>query len=305
VSSQALIRYLKWIVAIVIILATIGLFAWYISNNPEVLETITSLNPIVILLLTIGYVLTLLANAFVLYCSLHLLGKRVPLIENVALTGYSSIVNFFGPLQSGPGFRAVYLKRMHSVKLRDFLFVSIIFYGFFGLMNGLTIGAVAAFRFGQIAALLWSIFALAIFLLAGWMIHKKYPDLIPRLRLFAKNKNFWLVGLGAFLLIAATVFIYHTELAFVYSGVSIFQSIVYTAAANLALFVSLTPGALGIRESFLILSQQLHNIPSDAIVSASVIDRAFYVIFLLVMFVLLLAVDAKRRLRFSADKLAE
>ncbi len=296
-SNKKLIRYIKWFLSVAIIIATFGLFAWYITTKPEVLKVVFSLQLGTLILLCLGYTMTIAANAFVLYYSLRLLRKRVPLLENIILTGYSSIVNFFGPLQSGPGFRAVYLKRMHKVKIRDFLFVSIIFYGFFGLINGMVIGIISAIHFGQVALLLWVAAAIIILALGGWMLHTKYPDLISRMRIFMQRKDFWYIGLGALLLSAATVFTYYFELLTVHPDTSLFQTIVYTAAANLALFVSLTPGALGIRESFLVLSQQLHQIPSDAIVGASVIDRAFYVIFLLGMLLILLAMNVKKRLR--------
>jgi uncharacterized membrane protein YbhN (UPF0104 family) len=72
------------------------------------------------------------------------------------------------------------------------------------------------------------------------------------------------------------------------------QSVIYAAAANLALFVSLTPGAIGFRESFLLLTRQLHQIPNDIVFAASIIDRAFYVVFLLVLFVVLLLFTGNR-----------
>src|SRR3546814_18562946 len=87
--------------------------------------------------------------------------------------------------------------------------------------------------------------------------------------------NVLYIGLGALLLSAATAAAYFIELTHVDPSVTIWQTIVSTAAANLALFVSLTPGAIGFRESFLLLSQQLHGIPTDSIIGASFIDRAF------------------------------
>ena len=67
----------------------------------------------------------------------------------------------------------------------------------------------------------------------------------------------------------------------------------YTGAANFALFVSLTPGAIGIRESFLFFSQRLNHITNAAIVGANVLDRTVYVIFLGLIFIVLLIIRGK------------
>jgi uncharacterized membrane protein YbhN (UPF0104 family) len=73
----------------------------------------------------------------------------------------------------------------------------------------------------------------------------------------------------------------------------------YTGAANLALFVSLTPGAIGFRESFLYFSQSLHHITTAQILSANLIDRAVYVIFLLLLLLVVLIMHVGKRLRLK------
>jgi uncharacterized membrane protein YbhN (UPF0104 family) len=110
-----------------------------------------------------------------------------------------------------------------------------------------------------------------------------------------KDKNFWLIGAGALGLTLSSGLAYFVELTQIAGHINIGQVLVYTATANLSLFVSLTPGAIGFRETFLILSQQLHAIPTNTIFAASVVDRAFYVAFLLVMFVVLLAINGHKK----------
>jgi uncharacterized membrane protein YbhN (UPF0104 family) len=122
----------------------------------------------------------------------------------------------------------------------------------------------------------------------------------PRIREFfatldIAKRSFWLIGLGAILLLLVTVGIYFSEIIHIDASVSLWQVIIYAAAANLALFVSLTPGAIGIRESFLLLSQQLHHIDTTTVVGASIIDRAFYVGFLGLLFVILLAINSRQQ----------
>jgi uncharacterized membrane protein YbhN (UPF0104 family) len=59
----------------------------------------------------------------------------------------------------------------------------------------------------------------------------------------------------------------------------------------------MTPGAIGFREAFLAFTQRLHGIDTTNIVSASLIDRAVYVAFLGLLFVLILGLHADRRFR--------
>ncbi|HZL07693.1 MAG TPA: hypothetical protein VFC50_00680, partial [Candidatus Dormibacteraeota bacterium] len=83
------------------------------------------------------------------------------------------------------------------------------------------------------------------------------------------------------------------------------QAMSYSGAANFALFVSLTPDAIGFRETFLVFSHRLHHVSTANILSANVIDRGAYVIFLLLLFVVVLSLHAKDRLRLSSLKLGD
>lgn len=284
--------------AVLVIGLTLGLFGYYLATHPSAVETVVSLSPLTLLLLLLAYIATLIANAYILKVSLRLMNTRVGLFENIALSGYSSIINFFGPLQSGPGFRAIYLKQRYGVSFKRFLSVAVLFYGWFALINGLVLAGAVLFTASE-STLLPLI--LGIVLVAGLLVcvaALKIPRITSALRSFKlTDRNVLYIGLGALLLSAATVAAYHLELTHVDANIALPQSVVYAAAANLALFVSLTPGAIGFRESFLLLSQQLHGISTDTVIAASIIDRAFYVIFLLALFVVLLLFGVRTRFK--------
>lgn len=293
---------LRVVVMVVVIVATFGIFGYYLTSHPEVVRSITSLSPITLVLLTIGYLLTVIANGFVLSVSLKMLGKRVSFAENFALTGYSSVVNFFGPLQSGPGVRAAYLKKRHDVKLKKFFYVTVIFYGFFALINtAIIVIALLVSQFANPLAVFVICLAIAILAALLWTVAQKNSRLKQIIRSMRfTSPHFWMIGLGALALSLATNAIYFVELTHASATVSVWQTVIYTAAANLALFVSLTPGAIGFRESFILITQQLHNIPTETVISASIIDRAFYVVFLLVLFVCLLLAGVRSRIGKSS-----
>jgi len=288
----------KWIRLILIILivgTTFGIFGNYLATHPEVIDQLVSLSPTSLLLLTLAYIGTILANAYVLSVSLRMIGKRVGFLENASLTGYSSVINFFGPLQSGPGVRAAYLNQRHGVAVRKFLYATVVFYGFFAFINALILLTALVLRTpGNLATLLiFSVLLMSISAVALIL------NLSVRARLLAKSvkltdRNFWFIGIGAAALSLCTSLAYFVELQHVEPATTFMQTVVYAAAVNIRLYVSLTPGAIGFRESFLFLTQQLHQISNDTILAASIIDRAFYVVFLLVLFVVLLLITGSR-----------
>jgi uncharacterized membrane protein YbhN (UPF0104 family) len=108
--------------------------------------------------------------------------------------------------------------------------------------------------------------------------------------------NITLIFGATLLQLALQAVIFGIELHNVDPGVSIGQIMSYTGVANLAIFVALTPGAIGIRESFLLFSQNLHHINSSTIVAAHVTDRAIYLLFLGILFVLVISLHAKDKL---------
>jgi uncharacterized membrane protein YbhN (UPF0104 family) len=62
------------------------------------------------------------------------------------------------------------------------------------------------------------------------------------------------------------------------------------------MFVSITPGAIGFREAFLVFSRNLHHISNTTIVAANIIDRSVYLILLIILAILIIATHAGRRL---------
>lgn len=298
---------LKKIAVVSIVVVTFGVFIYYLATHPKLLNTITTLNPGILVLLTIGYTLFTIVNSIVLFASLKFLSRNVSFLENILLTGYSSIVNFFGPLQSGPGFRAIYLKKRHNVSFKDFIITSLIFYLFFALINSLILTVAAVITLSLIPLLVAITVGLVVLFVASSILKKRQPDMLNRFlkKTRLHNPYFWLIGLGALALCVVTTLTYWVELYHVNPSVTAAQAMVYTSAANLSLFVSLTPGAIGFREAFLLLSEQLHHIPQTTIIGASVIDRAFYVMFLLILFVILLIVNSRKRLGIIGTKSRE
>jgi len=276
--------------SLAVLLLTIAAFSYYIAKHPSLLDQLRHMRLSLLAVLLGMYVVFTVSLVFILAASLRIIGVRMPMHENFLLTSYSSIVNFFGPLQSGPGVRLVYLRKKYNVTVRNFMFATFLYYGFFALFSGLFL-TVTALQWWQTAGVMAGIVAASL-------------AVIARQRRKVAGAHFSAEGIVALAL--ATLFqvlvvavIYFTELRSVHAHVTFAQAMTYTGAANFALFTSLTPGAIGFRESFLLFSQRLHHIDSSHVLAASVIDRTVNVAFLGLLFLVTVGLHAQRR--FSAQ----
>lgn len=258
-------------IGFLIILLTISAFVWYIRVNPGALDPLKSAPLYLIPLLISMYVVFLTTNFFITVVTIARSGKRYPLKASFLLTIYSTLVNFFGPLQSGPGFRAVYLKKKIGLKIKDYSLITMLYYGAFLVIS-------LFMMFGLYYPMLSGVLILAIVTGGLWLFrNQKISTLI---------KNSLIIGLVTLAQVLIIACIYYLELRVTGPTPSISSTLAYTGSANLALFVAFTPGAIGIRESFIIFSQSLHGIPTEQIVNASLLDRSVYIVFLGFLFIL-------------------
>lgn len=285
-------RRIRSIVAIIVLIITAVLFVRYFDSHPQYwhqLQHISRWTVVWVLLLNavMMSVLVLITDA-----SLRLCGKRINWRENFLLTSYSSIVNFFGPLQSGPGVRAIYLKSRHQIRLRDYTLASLLALGLFAFFSALFM-FVGMRPWWQTTLVLVLVGASSWLVIRWFLKHDKKPS---ESQFSLRGKVLAALIALAFLQVVITAAWYYVELRAVNPNISVSQSMSYAGTANFALFVSVTPDAVGIREAFLVFSQHIHHVSTANIVSANVIDRAAYVIFLALLFLVVLSLHAKQKL---------
>ncbi len=285
-------RKIRNIAAIVILVATVVLFVWYFLKHPEYWHELRQVSPwtivwVILLNAVMVGVLMLIGDVSIRMC-----GKRLKWRENFLLTSYSSIANFFGPLQSGPGVRAAYLKTKHQVRLRDYTLATLIALGLFAFWSALFL-FIGTRPWWQTAGALLLVAGASYFVIRLFLKRDKKPaesqfhlsgELLAKLILFT------------FLQVCVTVGWYYVELKAVNPDIHFSQAMSYAGAANFSLFVSITPDGVGIREAFLLFSQNIHGVSTQDIVSANVIDRAAYMIFLGLLFLVVLAMHGREYL---------
>lgn len=252
-----------------VIIITALLFYIYIKGHPEVTDSLRSIPFWLIPVVLLFYTMILLTNIVITVTTIKMCEKTYSLKDSLQLTIYSTLINFFGPLQSGPGFRAVYLKKKINLSIKEYTKATLVYYLFFAIIS-------LVFLFGMKYKLL----TLAGVIVATYLVHKALKKVFSRI----SPNLLIIIFLATLVQIASVTILYYAELKSLGYSFGLAQILAYTGAANLALFVALTPAAIGIRESFLLLSSSIHGIPAAAIVSAGLVDRAIYFIFLIILF---------------------
>lgn len=289
-------RHVKNVLIVVILVLTLTVFIRFFAVHPEYLKQLANISPwwiVAVVALNIPMIglLMLIYNTCLEFCNKHLDRQ-----ENFLLTSYSSILNFFGPLQSGPGLRAAYLKTRHQVRLRDYTLATLIYYGMFAFFSAL---------FLLVGTLAWwqtTLALLAVIVFSGILVHRfvKRDKKKSDSQFHLHGRTVCKLLIVTFLQVLLTAVTYFVELKAINPHIGWGQAVSYAGAANFALFVSLTPDAIGFREAFLVFSQRIHHVSTADIFSANVIDRSSYAIFLGLLFLVVLATHAKDKLRLRS-----
>jgi uncharacterized membrane protein YbhN (UPF0104 family) len=285
-------KNLRIAVGIFIVLLTIAEFAYYLSRHTYLLKQLAHLSPAIIVWIILLYGVMLGALVLIMQASLRICRVAMGVRDNLLLNMYSLFINFFLIGQAGPGLRAAYLKKNYGLLVRKYIFVTLIYYACYSIVAALLMlaGSSAPWFLSVLAAVvLGGISFCAVFL---YMRRKKMDS--DGLSLNSTTLSYLM--LATLFQVIIQISIYFIELHSVNSHVTLKQTMAYTGVANFALFVGLTPGAIGIRESFLVFSQRLHHISSANIVSANIIDRSVYLLFLGILFVAIAGLHVKRKL---------
>ena len=278
--------FLRSIAIIAVLLTTSCAAVYYFTHHPEVGHQLQTTSLIVVVVILGLYLAGVTALALITIATVRLCHIKLSSRESLLLTAYSSIVNFFGPLQSGPAFRAIYLKTKHGLNLKKYAGATLMYYFFYGSFSVILLLS---------GVLKWWLVPVVVSGAVVTYVLLQQPVVSKRLQGIDK-RGWYFLALATLLQIIIVTVIYYVELQTVAPGTQVSQAIIYSGAANLSLFVSLTPGAIGFRESFLLFSQQLHHVSNSAIVAANILDRTLYVVLLLVLAIFIFGTHAWRQL---------
>jgi uncharacterized protein (TIRG00374 family) len=251
--------------------------------------------------------------------------KKMKLMESIYVAILSAIGNFFGPLLGGTTIRALYLKKNHNLPYSYFTSTLAGYYLIlFSVNNLLAIISLLLLDSSSYRNSLLLFFSVWLVVLVGLMFarlpDRKKVTKIDRGRI---AKYFWnalyevesgwhqllrsprslpkmtSLALGGFFVTYATTFVEFKALDI---NISLAALGLYTVISISSMLISLTPGAIGIRESLLLLTSSAMGVSNAEILQVSIIDRGAS---FLVLFILYVALKLMKQTKGLTKKNAE
>lgn len=263
----------------------------------------------IVLLIFIQFLRILLTGLFT-KLTLQAFEKKITISETNYLSIVTTAGNFFGPLLGGTSIRAVYLKNKHKFQYSKFmstlygyylitfttysligmLALSVV-YVQFGSLDGMKLVGLfllATFSAGTIALSLptkygYMLSGIRIMKLLrkqivtavdGWGLIRKHPGLVHRLIILS------VAVLGVASLESLVLYrLFSTD-------VFLPSVILYTALGAFSMLISITPGAIGIKEGFYLLISSTLLLDNTQVIQMATVDRSVTFIILIFMLVL-------------------
>lgn len=298
----------------IITLITYGIFIWYFVANIDSFKTLLTISIWPLIGIAIFKLISIHNSGQFMKSILRVYSKNIPAREAFYIALLSSMGNFFGPYLGGPGVRAVYLKKKYKLSYTDFAstlsgyyIISFFVYSLIGIlalvliniqtkeyswvmylvMLGWLVGTIIIAEVHNIdrflgviekrVPILHGLFTRLNLVLKGWGLVRENRPLF-----FKLNK---LTIYGFLITLASTYF----QFVVIRAHTSLLAMSLYVVLTNLSILVSITPGAIGIREAIFIFSSSLLGLNVDQIIQLGIIGRG---ITFVVMFVVYLGFKA-------------
>ena len=230
-------------------------------------------------------------------------GYNVPVSFSVALglSSVNSIGNLLIPMRGGSISNALYLKKKFNFSYGLFLSslsaIYIIVFWTNSLLGVITM-FVQKYLLGEEIPLNLFFFFLIVFIFFSLVIlfspqipltrisfFNKFINVINNWKLISKNKNLILMLIALSISnIAIITFSTFYQFQLIGAELNLYKLVIYTIFSGFSLMVSVTPGNIGIRESFSLYSALLLNISLPLVIVVSIVDRAVNFVVSIVLF---------------------
>lgn len=307
----------------ILTLAVVLLFVWYAWLNPELFEPLTQVGLGFLFLIIFFRVITIWSNGLFTKWTVEAFTNKLSMREGFMVAVLTAVGNFFGPLLGGMGVRAVYLKKYHQLPYSKFTATLIGYYQMMFIFNSLMaiIGLLLLARTGQSTALLlffaaW-MFGFASFAFIrlparrrfkaieqtriGKVLVKIIYDIEDGWQLLLQNRRL-LIRMAGLAIINLIALYFVSLLEFMALGLHInFAALaLYTALVQASLLLSITPGAVGLREAMLVILAGTIGLSTQEIVQVAVLDRGIYFVMLAIL--MLATRHSKMREKFAKSQ---
>lgn len=301
----------KRLSVILLILFTVFLVI-YISTHLQDFKSLTLVNPIYLLIIALGHIFGIYLNGLFLKYILEPFDKIISNLESFEVSLISTVSNYFFPVGTGAGIKAVYLKKKFKVSYTDFIstlsgnyilvFLISSFVGLFSLYflrehSSSRQYTVLVFIFGTVFTVMLYMATLGFpekllemlestkklqkplliisNILKGWNTIKNNRKLLIRLILITILNLVVNAGISYVAIIALNL------------DITLPALLLYTALGALSFLLNITPGSIGIREAILIFSSTVIGFSIPQVLSVSVIEKGILFIVLFITWILI------------------
>jgi len=280
----------KKIFQILVLLILFVWFAVYFYQKIEEFRHLKIVNITYLIPLCLLSTLFLITNGLVLKYFLEPFKVRLKFKEWFGLSVINTMGNYLTPFGGGAMAKAVYLKKLHQFSYSYFLSTLAGVYIIVFLVNSFVgiFTMLALYQFLGIFNVLIFIIFLAIFLslLAIVILSPSFKEIkYPFLNKFINVLNGWhliksnkkviaVVGLISLVNIAIMVLMMFLEFRVFGLEISFLSALFLSIVSTLGLFISITPGALGIKEAIVAFTAAVINVPISQALTVSILDRA-------------------------------
>ncbi|OGL36142.1 hypothetical protein A3F38_01890 [Candidatus Saccharibacteria bacterium RIFCSPHIGHO2_12_FULL_48_21] len=312
---MAISRILQLLLGAVVLMA----FVIYFLLNFADFKLLLDINFLLLFIVGIVYSFTIIVNGLYTKYILEAFQKRISIVESTYVSLMTSIGNFFAPIGAGLGFRAFYLKKIHSLPYSDYMstlygnyLVILVVNSLAGLLSLL---ALRNHDDGPYYTLL--VFFLAIFLFSLALILTKIPSKIINLfqtpnasrvkRFMESVASGWNRVASDKRLIAQLVFVTTINFLLTFSIIgliilalnletTIYAVLLLSALSGMSLFINITPANIGIKEVLYIFSASILGFSVAEMILIALIDRGAQFIVLFALWLLASKLKAKDKL---------
>lgn len=303
-----MMRHIRKVLSSAVFLACVYFIYSYVRNNLSDFTKISGISLPYVLLICCACIAMLIVNGLFLNALTTSFAIDMNFFEYFSISIITSFGNLFLPIKGGAGFRAVYLKSKHDFDYAYFL--SSLAANYLVVFNITSLAALACLELFYIrstgGSLPVTMAFIGVAVLTSWAILYPPPSLdwipvrwvrewtgqvISGWRIIRKSRKTvlklcWLSALNLFLGFATTWLEFaafgmkdvHGD------GIGLLQASIFSCIGALSFLVSITPAALGIKESLLMFASQFLGITQSQALTISLLDRSVNVVVLSLLF---------------------
>ena len=279
----------KKIFQILVLIILIVWFAVYFYQNIEEFRHLKIVNIAYLIPLCLLSILFLITNGLVLKYFLEPFKVKLKFKEWFGLSVINTMGNYLTPFRGGAVAKAVYLKRVHQFSYSYFLSTLAGVYIIVFLVNsfvGLLTAILLYYVYGVFNVFIFAIFLCIFLFLLGIVFFSpriketkhsfvnKFINIINGWHLIKNNKKvITVIGLISLANVAIMVLMMFLEFRVFGLEISLLSVLFLSIVSTLGLFISITPGALGIKEAIVAFTATVINIPISQALTVSILDR--------------------------------